>query len=227
MYDVSICMPYFERGEQLQNTLDSFIKAGYCEKKYPHEIAISIVDDGSINEPAEPILYKMKPRPITFLCNLPQKTTWKNPCVPLNKAVRQTESPFILLQSPETYHPMPIVDKMVEMIDNKRVIVLCSVKSTKGSLPWYAHPTHRPVKYWFCQMMTREFFEEIGGFDESLREGHGWDDDDFIMRATKEGANWTWLSTQYHVVHVNTPKRLPKESNIKAFIDKYGKHHAD
>lgn len=201
---VTICMPYYERYEALKQTLLSF-----RSHQYEHErIGISIVDDGSVNEPISFVGNYLPKSAIISM--LPQKSIWSCPAVPLNKAVRQTSSPFILLQSPETYHIDPIVPRMLSYIFAKKDVVLACVKEDirtekRIKTGWLAHPIHRASKLWWCQLMTREFFEDIGGFDETFQDASDGEDDDFARRLDAAGAKWIWfpeeegIACHYHI----------------------------
>jgi hypothetical protein len=210
-------MPYFERMARLKNTLKSFKTDGYFESDYPYKVQVSVCDDGSMEERVRHERFDGIP---LILTELPLKTGWLNPCVPINRAVRATDSPLILLQSPETYHPMPVLEKMASLLDAYNKVVLCPTKvdGQKG-WRWYAHPVHRPVKYWFCQLMSRDFFEEIGGFDELYRWGQGFDDDAFADSIEKHGGTFIWAD-ECHVVHVKVPRNYtlpPIKGNRKRF----------
>lgn len=219
--DITICMPYFERLERLKKTVTSFISSGYFRGGSHCSVGLSIVDDGSIDEPCAVYLKEIGAYINIRHSALPPKKMWKNPCVPINRAARQTSSPLILLQSPETYHPKPVVEGMANLMTTYKDIILCPTRATnhKG-IEWYAHPDIRPVKYWFCQLMSRDFFEEVGGFDESFREGHSYDDDDFADRLSNAGAQWRWFNGE--VIHEKAPckRPRPKSSNRQLYKKK-------
>lgn len=215
MYEVAICMPYYERLERLRQTLSSFEDAGY----YDENIGVSIVDDGSIEEP---VPKEIADHPNITVSYLPQKNGWKNPCVPLNLSVKQVESKVVLLQSPETYHPESIIPKMKMLLETPQEVVLSQVQvvGQKG-MEWYAHPEHRPLKYWFCCMLYRWFYDSIGGFDEGYREGQGFDDDDFVLRLDQAGAEWVWApTTAIHVKDRRKHRLPPIHANRSRFNDK-------
>lgn len=54
--------------------------------------------------------------------------------------------------------------------------------SIEGEDGWYNHPVFRPVGYHFTAALRRDTFIEIGGFDESFKDGLGYDDNDFLRR---------------------------------------------
>jgi len=182
-------MPYYERWDKLQWTLETFVGSGYRGEN----IDVSLCDDGSTVEPI-PLEWSWDEGIQIGISWLPKKPGWQNPCVPLNQAVRQSDGELVLLQSPETWHETPCAKIMREHIKDDKDVVLAHVKSlgyVEQKL-WHAHPEHRPKRYWFCQMMTRKFYDEIGGFDEEYRNTVGYEDDDFEKRLTDAGANWIW-----------------------------------
>ena len=210
MSHISICIPYFDRAEVFNRTIKSFLDAGYWDK-CPLEIELSIVDDGSTKEPISSVemLKEVPPRRVVISV-LPEKTEWRNPCVPLNKAVRQSSSHVILLQSPEIFHEGAILIKMAEKMKVYNDIILSLVKSDKGI--WYEHPKHNPRKFWFCQLMSKKLFREIDGLNELYRDGGAFEDRDFSRRLTEAGANWMWAEDclaihlgKSQVVRKNTP----------------------
>ena len=51
-----------------------------------------------------------------------------------------------------------------------------------NGLNWYNHPLARPSKYHFCSAIYRSKLNLIAGFDEEYKDGHSYDDDDFILQ---------------------------------------------
>lgn len=197
---VTICIPYYERLPLLMRTLESFEKCGYYDKG----ITVSLVDDGSTKDPIPTSVSK---RDGISVCYLPKKTKWMNASVPLNLAVRKAEGDVILLQSPETYHPEPIIDTMLGCLKDPKDVVLSNVAAENNRHhKWYIHPVHRPAKYWFCCMLRKEFFWSLGGFDEGYRAGQGHEDNDFCLSVDLAGGKWVWSNTT--AVHVCSRRPL-------------------
>jgi hypothetical protein len=209
MCRVAICMPYFERIFRLSGTIATFKARGYFDDDYPYDVKVSIVDDGSIKHPL-----KDDGPDYAVISKLPPKENWLNPCVPLNIAVNQIDSELILLQSPEVSHQTDVVGSLAAKVKGKKDVALAYVRNQGPGLEWYSHPEFRPKKYWFCQMMTRELWDEVGGFDERYRDGQGWDDDYFERELTRHGANWIWVPDAVATHHkVKREYRLPRKQN--------------
>jgi glycosyltransferase involved in cell wall biosynthesis len=236
MIDVSICMPFYERLEELDRTLDSFKKCGYFDEGYPFKVELSICDDGSVENPVTYEWLKEKVGEVFILHNSPEKPYWANPCVPLNIAVKQSSGRYILLQGPETVHRVPIIKAMVDLIERENDTVLCPAKDTKVKTwqGWRLHPVHQPKKFWFCQMLHRDLWEDAGGMDERFRKGWGgFDDDALVIRLDQARAVWHWLPDEYHVIHHwtgplnkslrRTLPEIKRVSNRKVFEEHYGK----
>lgn len=223
MADVSICIPYFERMEFLVVAVGSFKKMGYFDKDYPLKVEVSICDDGSTKEPVPKGWDVGIPMKVSYL---PKKTKWKNPCLPRNIAVRQTDSPLVIITCAEIRHRNPIIEKMAALVKHKEDTILPLVKAEGNTkFEWHSHPEHRTAKYCFCQMMTREFFEEVGGFSEEYRCGAGYDDNDFEQKLTRANANWKW-AMDCMVIHPSTigVYEMPSgELNKRLYIQKWGK----
>jgi hypothetical protein len=219
-------MPYFNRIEALRGTIASYEEAGYFEGDL--EIEVCICDDGSIKEPASAI----GKRSWLKIKKLPDKKAWKCACTPINASVAMSSGKYILLTSPEVSHVGSIIPKMLESLNDPKDIILACVKGLPGTRKehrgWYTHPVHRPVKYWWCQLMTRDFFDKIGGFDERYRKGRGYEDDDFCERLTNAGARWIW-DEECVAVHINVKVHKPKHNvamNRSLFAKTHGKKNA-
>ena len=227
---VTVCMPYFNRPLLLTDTLQGFIDHGYPDLG----VHVSICDDGSAKAPARDVgLVKENPSWIT-LTELPRKKYGLNACVPLNRAVEASDSPLVLLQSPETGHETGFLPDMVDLVTDYNDVVLACVRCEgERRLEWFSHPTIRPKKYWWCQLVSKLFWLEVGGMDEAYRDGRTHEDDDLVERMNLAGANWIWCEkcVAVHVRRgkesVDTRKCVGKaDPNRKLFSRKYKKGHA-
>lgn len=176
-------MPYWNRPAELTRSLAAYAKV------YPHlDIEFSICDDGS----NPPLVQTQDPK--RRLTTLPPKSVALNPCVPINRAVRAATRDIIVLTNPETEHREPVLDQMLAALTGPNDYVMAGCRDTlRGE--WYSGE-FRSMKgclapprfhYHFCVMFHRELFERIGGFDEDYRDGHGYDDNDWLWRLHAAG----------------------------------------
>lgn len=185
---LSLVMPYWNREKQLKASLERY------ERLYPSlHMEVVIANDGS-QEP-EVGNYSFPVR----IKNLPKKDYPLNPCVPLNKAVKNAKGSVIVITNPEIIHKTPVFPQMMENLlslgERGYVLAACKGEETKR---FHCHSTIRgpgqdriPKGYGlhFCGMMYKKFFEEVGGFDEDYRNGSGYDDNDFAWRVHRAKGN--------------------------------------
>lgn len=159
---------------------------------YPElDLEFSICDDGSFL-PVE------GEDPRQTITKLPLKCEPKNPCVPINIAVRQASSEIIVLTNPEIEHRDPVLYDMLAALEGPDDYVMTGCRDTRGG-EWFAGPERemenvpRGTYFHFCVMFHRALFERAGGFDEAYREGHGYDDNDWLWRLQNVGARFKYV----------------------------------
>lgn len=182
---ISVCMPYWERQAILSRNLKAY------RKLYGHlDLEISICDDGS----PEPVR-----APGCAVTYLPRKEVGKNPCVPINAAIRASRGEIIVLTNPEIEHREDVLTGMLAMMEHPDDYVTVSCQDVSGQ--WLAGPEvdyracgRMPVPagahFHFCAMFTRELFEKAGGFDEAYRDGRACEDNDWLWRLDEIGARF-------------------------------------
>lgn len=216
---ISIIMPYWNRLELLERSLNRM------EELYTkYDMEVMIADDGSKKEPAKSVAHPNRyPWPIYCCTVMPQKDNALNPCVPINVAVQESRGYVIVITNPEIYHPTAILGDMLDelvKVGPKGYIIAAtwSVDHNK----WYAHssitskvnaslgrlPLPKGSGLHFCTMMYRKFYDEVGGFDESYREGQGVEDNDFLWTLHQAGANFRMMDNLM-VEHTSTPTIWP------------------
>lgn len=207
---ISIIMPYWNRLGLLKRSLDQ-LETLYSD----YDIEVVIVDDGS-KEVC--VLDKNYPFMIRILYG-PRKDHALNPCMPINEGVNASRGYVIVLTNPEIFHPTPILGGMLDelvKIGSKGYIIAAawSVDHNK----WYAHssitskansslgrlPLPKNSGLHFCTMMYRKFYDEVGGFDASYREGQGVEDNDFLWTLQQAGASFRMMDDLV-VEHTSTP----------------------
>ena len=212
---VSICMPYYNRQERLN---DALLK--YEELYSDLDLEIIIVDDGSDEHVEVDTTF-----PHTVL-TLP-KSPPRNPCIPINLAVAQASGRYILLTSPEIVHRTDVIRPMIaewdtnldyvsaQVFDHDRGYLTGDVARKKGSRQPYPEGAEFP----HCALFTKELFVAAGGYDPDYRNGRGLDDNDFLWRLYYAGARFK--SVPGVVYHVHEPTKWKMPSNLPLFKQKW------
>ena len=101
--------------------------------------------------------------------------------------------------------------KSSNIIDNAS-----DVNSYDGHVTWYVHKKYRPKPYHFCSSITYKNLKKLNGFDLDFRSGHGFDDDEIILRIKNLNLKINYVDDPhvYHLWH----ERAPIDVNI---INKY------
>lgn len=209
---ISVCMPYWQRQAHLNRSLAAYARL------YSHlDLEISICDDGS-------------PTPVQapgcVITSLPKKKIGMNPCVPMNAAVRASSGDIIVLTNPEIEHREDVLSGMLALLREPNDYVTTGCRDADGT--WIAGPHYdynghghmpRPPRahYHFCAMLTRDLFEQAGGFDEGYRAGRACEDNDFLWRCSEVGANF--VEAPGAVWHYRTPHEYvgTLQSNVARF----------
>lgn len=110
---VSIVMAYFNRKEQLIQTVESIKKSTY------KNIEIIIVDDNSresqrVTTFIEDVKDNLDIKVITIEEN---EKVWVNPCIPYNRGFAEATGEIIIIQNPEVMHVGDCIDFVVKNIE--------------------------------------------------------------------------------------------------------------
>lgn len=62
--------------------------------------------------------------------------------------------------------------------------------ANRMALPSLSSGATFQAQYHFLSLMRRELWDKVGGFDEDYRQGHGYDDPDFVLRLHRSGARF-------------------------------------
>lgn len=181
---ISIVMPYWDRQEAANKALRMLARL-YSG------IEVVIVDDGN------KVPFVM---PVTNLdyqiVRLPLKDGPKNPSTCFNAGVKAAKHDIIVLTNPEILHATAILGAMVkELANNPRNYVLAATYCPDEER-WHCHSKYKVPEnpagtgLHFCAMLTRQLYEDAGGFDEAYRDGAGYEDNDFINRLLAVGAKF-------------------------------------
>jgi len=235
MKKISIVSAYYNRKEQLINTLKSINKSSFKNIEY------IIVDDCSDDE------HRIEDLKNTYdfikVIRLEPENRWYiNPCVPFNIGFKEITGDIVLIQNPECLHLGDILNfthnnfqeneylsfscfsidqetttsiinntknesELIELVNNSNY-----QSNYDGGLGWYNHPIYRPVGYHFASVISHENLKKLNGFDERYAHGIGYDDNEFLLRV-KEICNFKFVSEplvvhQYHYYPNNNFKKI-------------------
>lgn len=195
--NITIVMAYYDRQEQLDNTLRSI--------KPIDNLSIVIVDDAS----PEPIILPDVDLNIKVIRIDPWNKVWTNPEPVYNTGFKYAIDNFspdiIIIQNPECKHIGDIVQYALENttdlnyityscfsiheqdqinnVDINEIIPLHQHKiEREGERGWYNHPVHKPCYYEFCASISVKNLIELNGYDERLAFGVGYGDVFFLHR---------------------------------------------
>lgn len=199
----SFLMPYFKRVKQLHNTLASFVHH-YAGKRADYEI-ILLEDVKNVRDEQDHEQFTEIVRAFSSLMNIvPVKTDYENchnPAPLFNLgAITMAKGKFLIITNPECFHKADVLSGLdEEFAKDESSYVVCSCASIVSynfwikdffefkysHHRWYQHSEYRNAMYHFCSAISKENYTKVGGFDESYRDGIGYEDNDFIETIKK------------------------------------------
>jgi glycosyltransferase involved in cell wall biosynthesis len=234
--DVSIVMTYFERKDQLINTIKSFSMNGY------DGVEVIIIDDGSIEQPviSDELSCFAPNLDIRVIRIETAEKKYFNPCIPFNKGFAEARGSIIIIQNAECIHVGDIVSYCRKNLDNskyfsfgcfsidreamiqisksenfdriflEKYISRNKIVASDGETGWYNHSVYRPVAYHFTAALTRENLNLLKGFDARYAYGIGHDDDEFLVRLRRSRMKIEIIDdvTVLHQWHYSMTKNL-------------------
>lgn len=175
----SILMPYYDRHSQLDETLRSFVQ---YQTRNDFEIVLIEDDKNVMDKLKHDALVKTLSHYSYSITHLRYPFSLINPAPMFNMAAKVAQGQFLILTSPECKHETNILAGLDEEFEkNVRCYVICACQSLTregGFHMWYQHSIHRNACYHFCSAISKLSYNNVGGFDESYRNGYCFDDDD-------------------------------------------------
>lgn len=201
----SLIMPYYNRANQLYNSLSSFC----YHYKDRHDYEVVIIEDGkTIKEEARHNELLTVINCFNSTINIVHIQTdyedcW-NPAPLICDGVDASSGEFLVLTNPEVFHKSNILSALdTEFIKENDYYVVCACENVKidryyedvinmddfkyEHLMWYQHSEHRNRLLHFCTAISRDQYDNIGGFDRRYRYGAGVEDVDFVEKVKKWG----------------------------------------
>lgn len=196
-------MPYYNRANQLYNTLSSFDY--HYHDRHDYEVVIA-VDIKTINDEQEYNSLKTVVNCFNINMDIKLVETYYNNCWNPAKlfcdAVYNSSGEFLILTNPEILHKSNIISALdIEFNKNKNAYIICACENIKidkyyehvtdmdmfeyEHLMWYQHSEHRNRMLHFCTAISRENYDKIGGFNRRFSKGMGCEDVDFREKVKK------------------------------------------
>lgn len=216
---ISLVLPYWDRQEAANKAF------GLLEQCYKtvHGLEIIVVDDGnkipfvvpetSLN--VKVVRLPEKPSPT------PQSKAW-------NAGVKAASGEIVVLSCIEILHEKPIIQQLVSRMKSRNDYVIAAAWCPERN-EWQCHSTANteqvPKGYGpsFCAAIYKDFFEEVGGFDEIYHDGAGYEDKDFLWKLHKAGANFV-MCDDLAVIHPKTGATIRwKEEGFKRNAEIFNK----
>jgi len=236
---ISIIMGYYNRKTLLIRTLNRF-KELYGGK---YNIEIVIVDDMSSNdEKLNDVIIKYPLFDIKLIEIL--EKTHINPVIAYNQAIKHATGEIIILQNPEIFHCDNIIDYILKNLGESEYFVFPIFNSPSDEINleinrlfnrkcndyynnfikkcdeqlWYIHKIHAPRYLHFLSAIYRSSLDKVGGFNNEMKDGIDYDDDDFGNRVSKVCDVKIIDSEKYIGIHQWHPKfiySLPNSQELR------------
>ena len=217
---IVIVMTYFNRPQQLIQTLESF-------RKYnPNDFRVIVVDDKS-NEKIMLLKYGFDIDIIRV-----HDKTWVQGDPAYNmgfKCALKYNPEIIIVQNAECLHYGDVLASAKSVTDGTYISFGCYSQREDGGISfnsraakfngddgWYNHSIYRPKGYHFCSAITAGNLVKMNGFDERFSFGMGCDDDYFLHQVKCLGLEVKIMDEPFviHQWHESTPYSIEKNKKI-------------
>lgn len=212
MRKIVIVIAYYDRQEQLNNTLKSFLQYN------PDDFEVVIVDNASdkdivpIGLPFKVTIKKITDKSLAQVC-----ITYN---IGFHEALKSNPE-IIIMNGAECSHKGDLLSVAKTITDNNYLTFGCYSLAQNESddnvviqnreamadfeSAWYNHPTYRPVAYNFCSAITASNLKKLNGFDERFLGGVGYEDNYFLHQVKKLGlrvdiTDYPFVFHQWHMV---------------------------
>jgi hypothetical protein len=163
------------------------------------------------------------------------------PCSAINYGVDVAKGEFVILTSPECFHPVNILEGLDEEFGtNKDVYVVCACLCS-GMRPdlevvdhfdypvptakWYQHSKYCNRGLNFCTAMSKAQYIKVQGFNEYFDAGVGRADVDFARRVSRAMTvvcrDDLWVIHIQHPVSFNAKTLVSKNAMVKTFKSRF------
>lgn len=194
----SIIMPYYQRADQLHNTLLSY-RHWYSDRDDYEIIIIEDIKNKSDHLPLMDVIDIYPNLPIRCYTN---HVNSYNPSTHFNFGYDLAVGDYLVITNPEIFHEVNILEGFDEIVKDNVYIVCSCKRSQRGQfLPrfidfekftynmedWIQHTDHRNTQLHWCTCISMNDYTRIGGFDDEYSKGFAWEDTDFINTIKYQG----------------------------------------
>lgn len=209
----SILMPYYDRLNQLRETLKSF-SVWYEDR---NDFEINLILDNKVLQKEIITLEDIAKESLLNIRMFFREASSCNPCMSFNLGAFHSKGDFFVITNPECSHTIDILNGLdYEFALDPDVYVVCGCKGfdKEGKFKkWLQHSEYNNRGLHFCTALNKETYFGIGGFDERFMYGIAYDDDAFRDALKKKGIKFIYRDDLL-VNHQFHNKVRTKESRI-------------
>jgi len=193
----SMLMPYYNRSQQLKNTLTTFHHF-YADRNDYEIIIIEDMKNIKDQKKHEDLWKVIEGHANIKLISYTRENCY-NPAGMFNVGASHCQGMFLILTNPEVLHEANVLkgfDDLLEENPDQYYICFCksvinvndfetfedmkyTINPTKN---WYVHPRWNRRLFHFCSVLHKDLFEKIGGFSEEFINGIASEDRDFANK---------------------------------------------
>ena len=192
---ISVVMTTYNRPIQLAVTLASIIKQSVPD------LEIIVIDDGDDTRTPKLCVPLADQGYLRYLrLHRPHGHAHLNSGPVANIGLRLAQGEWILLQNAECVHIDPnLIRGLLNRATSSRNAIFARVVAlTEGGVESTLYcGTENPRPYFFCGLLARQVFLNLGGFDEDYT-SYGYEDDDFADRLYRFGITFEFTNLLVH-----------------------------
>jgi glycosyltransferase involved in cell wall biosynthesis len=219
---VSIVIPCFNAGKLLQETLDSVLPL------LGKEVEVVVVNDGS----TDPITLEILQRHANSFCVL--NTENKGLSAARNAGIRQAKGKFIFpLDADDLMHPAFISAACTVLEQNPNVDVVAGDYEKFGAEIGKVVCRWDSRRQWYVNgitassMFRKSMWEELGGYDEQMKEGYeDWEFWLAALAAKKRFEKLDLLAFYYRIRPNSMVRSMSMQLHERLLAYMHQKHHA-
>lgn len=205
-YKYSFIMPYYMRAVQLQRTLLSFAELYSRRKDFEVVLVVDNKDTefSGVSTSQHLQVHRMD-------------NPGQSPVRLYNYGARKAKGEYFVITNPECMHEDDILGELDNKLANNPngyYVALCKYESGR-TWQWKQHPEYAPSLLHFCACISRDNYNDVGGFDEEFADGYCFEDDAFRDSIRLAGIHIEHLDgAVYHQSHNMDWKRHTKRNEL-------------